>query len=254
MALYSFAINNICYPSFHHNDAAKTKARIFYEAIMIQPYSTSSGKQVVYAAMDRKCAFHLAGYATAICLGNKQKQLPAVYFKIVLRQQGFQKTNKLVFRPDKNGAIVEGGRLIQNLPLAFGDAAQYFSWVQLEQYRCAFEADVINLLVGYLAETKFVAMEEDVVFNPHLVNLGALHFYDGNSDFDVVSEYMSCFMPHKHEREQKLAELFLAAYAFVDNSANWQAIVALADFIAIVGKDSISCEEVMAVIESVLAA
>ena len=57
-------------------------------------------------------------------------------------------------------------------------------------------------------------------------------------------------MLHEAERDRKLAELFLAAYNFVNKRSNWRAISALADFIRDEPKDIIQCEEVISLLES----
>jgi hypothetical protein len=75
-----------------------------------------------------------------------------------------------------------------------------------------------------LAEAKYVALRDGEAFNANLVNLGALHFYGGSPDIEVINEYMECFIPQRAERGQKLAELFLAAFSFVNKRSNWLAI------------------------------
>ena len=202
--------------------------------------------------IDKKNAYHQAGHAAAIYLGNKQKQLPAVHFQIIIKPQEWdgQQSDRFTRKHGKYTAKVEGGRLIQSLPMSFSEATQYFSWPEQEECLCAFEADVINLLAGSLAEAKYVASRDNEVFNPNLVYLGALKFYGGNSDLEVITEYLECFMLHEAERDRKLAELFLAAYNFVNKRSNWRAISALADFIRDEPKDIIQCEEVISLLES----
>lgn len=206
--------------------------------------------------IDRNIAYHQAGYATAIFLGNKQKQLPEVYFQIIVKPLGRNvgQSARSINKTGKYTVKVEGGRLIQNLPLSFAEVTQFFSWPQQEEYLCAFEADVINLLVGSLAEAKYAALSDDEVFNPNLVNLSALHFYGGSSDIEAINDYMECFMVHQIERERKLTELYFAAFNFVNESSNWLAISALAEFILESSKAIIHCEEVIALLESRLAA
>ncbi len=210
--------------------------------------------------IDERIAYHQAGHAAAIYLGNKQKQLPAVHFQIIIKPQVWegQKSSRFMRNQGKYTAKVEGGRLIQSLPMSFTEATQYLSWPEQEECLCAFEADVINLLAGSLAEAKYVAVRDNEVFNPNLVYLGALKFYGGNTDLEVIAEYLECFMLHKAERDRKLAELFLAAYNFVNKRSNWRAISALANFILDTPKvdptDIIQCEEVISLLESRLAA
>lgn len=205
--------------------------------------------------IDKRIAYHQAGHAAAIYLGNKQKQLPAVYFQITKQQEydGLL-SDRHACKYGKYSAKVEGGRLIQSLPLSFSEVTRYFSWPQQEELLCAFEADVINLLAGSLAEAKYLASLDAEGFNTHLINLDALHFYGGSSDLEVISEYMESFILLEAERNRKLAELFLAAFNFVENGANWGAISVLAEFIMAEPKDIIHCEEVISLLESRLAA
>ena len=206
--------------------------------------------------IDKRIAYHQAGHAAAIYLGNKQKQLPAVHFQIIIKPQEWdgQQSDRFTRKHGKYTAKVEGGRLIQSLPMSFSEATQYLSWFQQAEYRCAFEADVINLLSGSLAEAKYVASRDGEAFNANLINLRALRFYGGSSDIELVNEYMECFMPNKTERKQKLAELFLVAFNFVNETSNWRYITALAEFIRDQPKGIIHCEEMISLLESRLAA
>lgn len=113
---------------------------------------------------------------------------------------------------------------------------------------------MINLLAGSLAEAKYVAERDDEVFNDRLVNIEALHFYGGSSDLSVISDYLTCFLPDKNKRDQKLNELFLAAFSFINQRSNWNAIISLADYILAAPNRLISCEEAMTLLEFHLAA
>ncbi len=204
--------------------------------------------------IEKRNAYHQAGHAVAIYIGNKQKQLPEAYFQIIIKplSRKGQQSNKLSSKHGKYTAYVEGGRLIQNLPLSYTEATQYFSWPQQEEYLCAFEADVINLLAGSLAEAKYLASCDCEDFNPHLVNLSALHFYSGSPDIEIISQYMECFIVNQAERERKLAELFTAAFNFVNEQPNWLAISALAQCILDKSKTIIDCVEVISLLDSCL--
>ena len=61
-------------------------------------------------------------------------------------------------------------------------------------------------------------------------------------------------MSDKAERDRKLIELFLAAFSFVNKHRNWRAITGLAKYICEQPKTVIGCEEVIALLESRLAA
>lgn len=203
--------------------------------------------------IHKRIAYHQAGHAVAIYLGNKQKQLPAVHFQIVIKTQepdDGQQSDRFMRRPGKYTATVEGGRLIQSLPLSLAEDTLYFSRAQTEECLCAFEADVINLLAGSLAEAKYIASRDGEVFTANLINLNALHFYGGSSDIEVISEYLDCFIPDKAERDRKHPELFSAAFSFVNKSSNWRAISALADYIRDEPKGIIHCEDVFSFLDS----
>lgn len=204
---------------------------------------------------DKRNAYHQAGYAAAIYFGNKQKKLPAVHFQIAIQRHAESGLQADRFSPfqDKYMAKVEGGRLIQSLPLSFTELSEEFSWAQQVQFRCAFEADVINMLTGALAEAKYVALRDDEAFNTNLVNIPALHFYGGDMEIELVTEYMACFVEDQTERELKLGELYLAAYNFVNQRSNWCAISALADYIWDEPEGIISCEDVISLLKSRLA-
>jgi hypothetical protein len=59
--------------------------------------------------------------------------------------------------------------LIYSLPVALLESANYFSLDEQDAYRTAFEADIINLLVGPLAEAKYVAVRDHECFNKNLI-------------------------------------------------------------------------------------
>jgi len=189
-----------------------------------------------HAELSRKTAIHEAGHAAAIYLGNKQKHLPPVFFQIFIKElnSDFQSTGCLCESYDScNNCItkIEGGRLIHTLPSSVDEAISDFSSAQKQAYQRAFEADIINLLVGPLAEANYIAMRDDEPINPRLVNLNALHHYGGSSDLETINEYLDCLIANRAQREKKLSELFLAAFNFINDRSNWRAILALSDYI-----------------------
>jgi hypothetical protein len=218
-------------------------------------HTAVNAPQDIRIAIDKRAAYHKAGHAAAIHLGNKQKQLPAVHFQIIIKlHEGTVKTDRFARQQSKYVATVEGGRLIQSLPLSFAEVTQDFSGQDQEECLRAFEADVINLLAGSLAEAKYLLARDNEAFSPNLVNLSALHFYGGSPDQAIITEYMECFLLDEVAREQKLGELFAAAFCFVNNPSNWCAICGLAEFIRDQPVGIISCEEVIALLQSRLAA
>jgi hypothetical protein len=190
-------------------------------------------------------AYHQAGHAAAIYLVNKQKLLPKVPFQIVIKPQ--ESTKKLTAWHagfySKYTAKVEGGRLIKHLPSLYAEATQGLSWYEETELRCAFETDVINLLAGPLAEAKYLSMRDGEPFNANLINLSALRYYGGSPDIEFVNGYMEGCIPKDTERKQKLDELFLAAFNFVNERPVWLKITDLADFIQAQPIGTIPCGE-----------
>lgn len=138
--------------------------------------------RLTHKELSRRNAIHEAGHAAAIYLGNKQKGLPPVYFRITINGlvQGDSQTNR--FLGDSYDAYIaklEGGRLIQSLPSSLEIGVKDLSGAQKLAYEVAFEADIINLLAGPVAEAKDVAMRDNELINSSLVNVNALQYYDG---------------------------------------------------------------------------
>ena len=207
---------------------------------------------LTHKEVNRKAAIHEAGHAAAIYLGNQQKGLPPVFFQIFITPLASDyQTSRFSSQPDtKYIAKVEGGRLIHMLPSSIEEATNGFSSVQKLAYQRAFEADMINILVGPLAEAKYIAFRDGEMMNPQLVNLNALHNYGGTSDLESVHEYLECFLDSEKLRKQKITELFLSAYKFIYDSSHWRAINALADYIVGEDKSVIECDEIIAVLET----
>jgi len=200
----------------------------------------------------RQIVFHEAGHAAAIHLYNKQKQLPPVYFQITIKQTDHSHTKPFASRTisrDHFVAMVEDGCLIHSLPITLIESANYFSLDEQDTYRTAFEADIINLLVGPLAEAKHVALRDNECFNKNLINVNALYNYGGTSDLEKVYDYLESLISDARLIEEKIAELFDQAFQFIDSPAHWQAIERLASYILENMKNTISCEEAIAVLD-----
>lgn len=209
-------------------------------------------EQVNYKELIRQTAIHEAGHAVAIHLGNRQKSLPPVFFQIVINKLDADFSRHSSESYAHCTAKVEGGRLIHTLPSSIEEATNDFSPAQKQAYQQAFEADIVNLLVGPLAEARYIASRDDEVINAYLVNLNALRYYGGTSDLELAGEYLECFIADKELREKKIGELFMKAFAFVHHEQNWQAITVLADYILASPKTIIDCEEVMALLDNCL--
>ena len=196
----------------------------------------------------QRVAFHEAGHAAAIHLNNKARQLPPVFFKIIFKEMNHMATaDALTYQttPDDFIARVEGGRLVELLPHSIDGLVR--------DYRIAFEADIINLLIGPLAEAKHVANTDDEPFNHKLVDLKALKNYGGGSDLALANEYLLSFSADKQQRDRKLEELFSIAFNFVNNDVNWAAITKLADYILGSSKNIIGCEEIILMLDQSVA-
>jgi hypothetical protein len=196
----------------------------------------------------RKTAIHEAGHAAAIYLGNRQKQLPPIYFQIYIA--GFSHNTPSATARPQWVAKVDGGRLIHTLPSSVEEATRDFSPTQKQAYLNAFEADITSLLVGPLAEANYIALRDDEIINSRLVNLDALYQYGGEPDLKLAEEYLDCLTHNPAQREQKIAELFAAAFNFINDGANWRAIMGLANVILAYDKPVIGCEEIIAVLDA----
>ncbi len=219
---------------------------------MNRNHQTNASYAIDDQDLIRQIAFHEAGHAAAIYLYNKQKQLPPVFFQITIKALDRQKhslLNMCSLSYEHFAAVVEGGRLIHSLPVALLESAHYFSDLEQDAYRTAFEADMINLLIGPLAEAKHVALRDDEQFNAKLVNINALQYYGGASDLKKVYDYLDTFIVDRSQHGDKLVELFNKAFEFISSSNHWQAIERLASFILNNKEKIISCEEAIVVLD-----
>jgi hypothetical protein len=185
----------------------------------------------------RRIAFHEAGHAAAIHLNNKARKLPPVFFQIN------------VF--DLNGEAENEIRASHSIDELLGKASDHYDSMahSLKDYLVAFEADIINLLIGPLAEAKHIYNADGELFNHQLINLQALKNYGGSSDLVLANDYLQSFSACKKRQDEKLAELFDQAFNFINDQANWTAISKLADYILNSNKAIISCEEVVSIVE-----
>lgn len=186
-----------------------------------------------------------AGRAVAIYMNNKQKKLPPVFFQIKIEQPcSHDKTVKNVYFANNGGMItVEGGRLLQSLPV---------SWTELADERhflTAFEADIVNLLVGPITEARYTSLYDDEPFHMPLLNFNALKHYGGASDMEAANEYLDCLFKNETKRCIKADQLFTQAVRFIDNPSNWHAVEYLVGHILGARKNVITCEEIMAIVD-----
>ncbi len=206
---------------------------------MLRHYFAEQQKSLCYQELDKQTAFHEAGHAAAIFFLNKKKQLPPVYFEIQL--------NKPNSKNNHFSAKVVDGLLLNELPSAVIDDLAITSESEQKSYQCAYEADVINLLAGPLAEAKYVSVRDDEVFKLNLINTFALHNYGGYSDVERAYRHLNAFIFDQRQRDIKMGELLKEAYNFVDSRKNWRYILDLAHYILECGQAKITCEEVSSV-------
>lgn len=219
---------------------------------MKRNYQTDTSYSITDQDLVKQIAFHEAGHAAAIYLYNKQKQLPPVHFQIRIKSLDRLRDSRLdtcSFSHDQFAAVVEGGRLIHSLPVALFETAHYFSVVEQDAYQTAFEADMINLLTGPLAEAKHVALRDDEPFNAQLVNINALHNYGGTFDLNKVYEYLDIYIAARSRHKEKMAELFNKAFQFINSPSHWKSVERLAGYILNNKENVIGCEEAIAVLD-----
>lgn len=209
-------------------------------------YISDQNNQKDRKASIKNIVFHAAGYATAIYLNNMARNLPPVFFQIKFEDihKGLEEESFLT-RPADGDCVVkiEGGRLIQSFS-ALPDAT--------DDYLNAFEADIVNILIGPLAEAKYIYESDDEFFSELLVNIPALNNYDGRIDLALVKEYLQSLYSSEQEQDEKLHQFFIAAFDFIENYSNWQVICQLADYIVESNKSIITYEEIISMLESIL--
>lgn len=210
--------------------------------------------------LRQRVAFHEAGHAAGIYLNNKARQLSPVIFNIVFKAT-IRETDGRSFQSIHGDCLarVEGGRLIEPLPnfihnvasgiTAHNEPEEPFS----DLYKAIFEADIINLLIGPLAEAKYIANIDNELFSRQLFNMNALNFYGGESDIAKVNEYFQSCSADEKQNEQKLNALFNEAFDFVNNDAHWQAITQLVIHMLASRSERMDCEEIVSQLDHAMA-
>ncbi len=207
------------------------------------------------SAIFRQVAFHEAGHAAAIHFFNKQKQLPPIFFQITVKYLPHFSNEQLaglrLLSRNHYIGMIEGGYLIQNLPVTLLEHDNYTLHEQLA-YQIAFEADMVNLMIGPLAEAKHVFLRNNGIFMPNQLDINIFSDYCGTSDLGEIREYLDILVPDKREHPAKLTELFNCAMMFIESPKYWHAIECLADLIFKSDEESVGCEEAIAVMEASL--
>ncbi len=186
--------------------------------------------------LARQIAFHEAGHAISIYFGNRLRDLPPVYFRIDIKRSA----NGIV-----NAAKVVDGQLIQDLPVPLLENLSDLSEQEKHSYQCAYEADVVNLLAGPLAEARYVSIRDDEILNLNLLSTEALEqHYGGQSDLEKACQYLEHFIADPKRREEKMLELFTEAWIFISQRQYWSAVIILANHLLENAETAISCEDI----------
>ena len=209
---------------------------------MKREHSINDFNTINFSELCRKTAIHEAGHAAAIYFGNQQRLLPPVFFQVII--------STCPCNAHQCMTRIEGGLLIHTLPYSLEEVTRNISSAHQQAYRLAFEADIVNLLVGPLAEANYVAERDNELINPHLVPLAMLHNYGGAADLEAVQQYLDCFIKDKAEQEQKIKELFRQAFEFLNDWKHWYAITALANYIMQHEREVINYDEVAHVLDT----
>jgi hypothetical protein len=212
---------------------------------MERNYHSTKSAFVHPGELHWRTAFHEAGHAAAIHLHNQLSQLPPVFFEIQVIRPSDE-------HPDFMAKVIDGN-LIQNLPIAVLESFSTLAYSELHSCQRAYEADVVNLLVGPLAEAKYVSLRDDEVFNLSLINIDALHNYGGYSDLEKAQNYLENFISSKSQRKEKMVELLSQAFGFIDTPRHWKCIVNLAHYILDSQQEIISCDEAINIFDHCLA-
>jgi hypothetical protein len=211
-------------------------------------YPINAITPTVHKDLIRQVVYHKVGHAAAIHLYNRKKQLPSVSFQIVIKQTDYsraQSSDNHAITRDHFTAIVEGGSLIHSHPLTLTGSLLN----EKDPFRAAYEADMINLLVGPLAEAKHVALRDDECFTKNLITFNVLNNYGGSAALEKVYEYLEYFGEDLMRQEEKLAELFNQAFIFIESPVHWQAIERLAAYIFGNMKNVVRYEESVALLD-----
>ncbi len=189
----------------------------------------------------KQTAFHEAGHAASILLGNQRRNLPPVFFQI--------QNIKLLDHDFQDNARVIGGQLIHSFPIVGYSHLENLSSEDNAKLQLAYEADIINFLVGPLAEAHYVAQRDGEEINIHLLSIDALKkYYGGSYDIEYAQSYLDFFLSDEEEKNNKMQKLFKSAFDFVNHSGNWSQISKIAEFIVNAKSDLISCEEIRLVL------
>lgn len=205
----------------------------------------SDNHRTNYQELHQKIAYHEAGHAAAIHLNNKDKQLLPVHFAIKVKKPNTSCSRWF--------AEVVDGQLIHDL---YSNVVDHSSLTKLEQlnFQQAYEADVINLLVGPLAEAKFIAERDGKSLHRNSIALTELKNYGGVSDINKAYQHLKLCsgLSQPQKIEEKISELFNQAFLFISKPVYWKTIATLADYILASEREEIACDEIISILDFVL--
>lgn len=202
----------------------------------------------------KRIAYHAAGQAAAIYLRNKRMNLPFVSFQVLINDSQPQQHRLPTFRPihGKRYQIrIEGGRLIKNLPTPSREEVDEPINPQNKYRQQAFDADIINILAGPVAEAKYVAERDDEIITPRLVNFNTLGFYNGMDEMTTVLNYMQSRGLSPAEQQKAMINLYLTSFCFVGEDPVWRAIKGLADHFLTTQQTVLESDEIGAVLDGI---
>ncbi len=187
-------------------------------------------------ALSHRIAFHEAGHAAAIYFGNQNKQLPPVHFAI--------KITKPSDEPFNWEAQIQDGQLIHDLATANGEITGDMD------FKKACESDVMNMLVGPLAEARYVAERDGELFHPDLMTLPSLKRYGGWGDLDRAYGHLKNCLGECCNLDKELSRVFNQALMFISSDSYWRAISNLAQYVLSSQSEIIDCHEIIQVLEA----
>ncbi|MCF6203379.1 MAG: hypothetical protein L3J59_06860, partial [Methylococcaceae bacterium] len=147
-------------------------------------------------------------------------------------------------------AKVIGGYLIENFPGVKIAKNHHLTKEQSAKLEQAYKADIIHLLVGPLAEAKYVSIRDGEAFNFNLLITYALSYYGGLSDVEKAYSYMAYFVASKAQGEALMLKLFSEAFKFIENTHNWKCILNLAHYILKSKNQIVSCEKAIKILDN----
>ncbi len=182
-----------------------------------------------------RIAFHEAGHAAAIYFGNQNKQLPPVHFAI--------KITKPTSDPLNWEAEIQDGQLIHELTSTDGV-------IEDMDFKKACESDVMNMLVGPLAEARYVAESDGELFHPDLMTLPSLKRYGGWGDLDRAYGHLKNCLGDCCNLDNELSRVFEQALKFISSESYWRAISNLARYVLNSQSELIDCHKIIEILEA----